>query len=85
MFLSHGFQKIWISLLYSFNLNEIKALIQKKEKRKNIYQRSIFSNWDFAKKEIKAELGSVYYYSKSVTDEVIEKIIKRLNINIEKK
>ncbi len=64
---------------YSFNLDEIIALMRQKEVRKTISQQSIFSNWNLAKKE--RESGNVYY-SRDVTEEVIEKTIKEFKIDI---
>lgn len=66
---------------YSFSLDEIIELMQQKEVRKTISQQSILTNWNLAKKERGSELGNVYY-TNAVTEEVIERTIGELKVNI---
>lgn len=68
---------------YSFNLNEIIELMHQKEVRKTISQESIMKNWEQAKKERESELGNIYY-SEIVTEEMIEKTISGIKVNIQK-
>lgn len=59
------------------NLEEIMALVRRKEVRKPISPGTILSNWQLAKKDKSNEL-TVIYYSEELPDENIEAQLKRL-------
>lgn len=66
---------------FNLNLEEIIKLIKQKEIRKSISRESIFANWRIAKQEKSGEAQRIYY-SESVTDKEIEKMISGLDIGI---
>ena len=63
------------------NLKEIVGLVEQKEVRKPISQKSILANWRIAKQEKSGEVQRIYY-SEEVADAEIEKMIKGLNIGL---
>lgn len=73
-----------LSLLFKnfkFNLGEIINLIEKKEVRESITQRSMLKNWELAKKE--KETGSLdIYYEQEVKDSEIEGLLKNIKVNV---
>lgn len=62
---------------FKFKPAEINRLIAQKEIRKPITKASIRDNWSIAKEEKKREIDAIYY-SRNVSDEVIEKMIVEL-------
>jgi predicted nucleotidyltransferase component of viral defense system len=66
---------------YKFDIKEIAGLIKQKEIRKPITQISMLNNWKIAKKEKEEELSRIYY-ARDISDVDIEKLIKKLKINV---
>ncbi|MFA6216412.1 MAG: nucleotidyl transferase AbiEii/AbiGii toxin family protein [Candidatus Omnitrophota bacterium] len=64
---------------FKFKAAEINHLIGQKEIRKPITKASIRDNWSIAKKEKKREIDAIYY-SVSVSDAVIEKMLAELRL-----
>lgn len=64
-----------------FDIKEITELIKQKEIRKPITQGSILNNWKVAMKEKEEGLSRIYY-AKNISDADIEKLIRKLKINV---
>jgi predicted nucleotidyltransferase component of viral defense system len=68
---------------FKFDLGEIIKLIESKEIRESITQRSMLENWELAKKEKETESLNIYY-NKEVKDSKIEELLKNLKVNVNK-
>ncbi len=66
-----------ICLKLNINMAEVLKLVKQKEVRKSISPQKILSNWQLAKKDKTNELTAIYY-SEELSDEHIEKQLKRL-------
>ncbi|MFA6271133.1 MAG: nucleotidyl transferase AbiEii/AbiGii toxin family protein [Candidatus Paceibacterota bacterium] len=64
---------------HKIDLKEIIELVEQKEVRKPISQKSVLANWRIAKQEKSGESQKIYY-SEEVADTEIEQMLKKMNI-----
>lgn len=61
---------------YKIDLREVRKLVEQKEVRKEISQRSRLANWTIAKQEKSGDI----YYSEEVENKKIEELLKKIDI-----